>query len=488
MNKPTSIGHIRELTDRHRLSQAQIARLTGHADPVSLQQEKLRQLAFTGFFIKLTDMLRDRSFWFVPLKGPLLSYRLYQDPTIRSCHDIDLLVREEDIDTIRSLLLASGFGAPEPDWPHKPRQQKARMRLMHHIMLVDTRQHIVVELHWRISQHLPVSRRRYEKHLQAQLSTVEFQRRSFTCFTREYELMYLVMHGAWHAWFRLKWLMDIRDYPLDDFDWVVFDRLIREHHLERAWYMTRKLLAVCFDEPAEDLPAAWWMKRLTAWCLSQMDGEDIAALDDRVPLLLQMHRYHWLLSPSFCNRLNILHIALIRPGDLVAYDLPRIWMYYFIRPFSLIRRRGSLLPLRPKLLVQTLLLLVIARVLFRSQHNRPLLRIQPAPSEPDGERAYRADPDLIRLISRAIRAVSRRMPGPVSCRHQAWVAARLLKRYRQAFELFIGFKAKTPQGLEGHAWVKAGDVFVTGHCRETDYQIWHQVRWDPPRQKRTRVK
>lgn len=45
----------------------------------------------------------------VPLRGPVLAELLYDDPTLRPCGDLDVLIRKEAIDAVAGLLKAQGY-------------------------------------------------------------------------------------------------------------------------------------------------------------------------------------------------------------------------------------------------------------------------------------------------------------------------------------------------------------------------------------------
>jgi hypothetical protein len=47
------------------------------------------------------------------------------------------------------------------------------------------------------------------------LQEIVFSGRKFTILNRELELLFLLLHGSRHGWERLKWLVDINDYPID---------------------------------------------------------------------------------------------------------------------------------------------------------------------------------------------------------------------------------------------------------------------------------
>jgi hypothetical protein len=59
---------------------------------------KVNHLKMLRNFIAITDLLRQNEIPFISLKGPLLSQHIYNDPTVRFSHDIDILIDEQQID------------------------------------------------------------------------------------------------------------------------------------------------------------------------------------------------------------------------------------------------------------------------------------------------------------------------------------------------------------------------------------------------------
>ncbi|WP_209329430.1 lasso peptide biosynthesis B2 protein [Lunatimonas salinarum] len=73
-------------------------------------------------------------------------------------------------------------------------------------------------------------------------------------------------------------------------------------------------------------------------------------------------------------------------------------------------------------------------------------------------------------ISAAIRLGAKYIPWVNVCRHQAWQAIRLLRKYRIPYSYHVGMKRVPTNGKrDAHAWVMAGGRFVSGHCRREDY-------------------
>ena len=71
----------------------------------------------------------------IPLKGPCAAERLYGDAALRTCHDLDLLVRSSDLPRAESLLADLGFarsGYPD-DYQTSWRRNKLTVELHHNV-------------------------------------------------------------------------------------------------------------------------------------------------------------------------------------------------------------------------------------------------------------------------------------------------------------------------------------------------------------------
>jgi hypothetical protein len=121
MFNPThSLSDRTYLHDRHRLSHQQIDRWLKEDSGKEFLPEKIMQLQTVSHFIGVTDLLREHGISFVPLKGPLLSYRIYQDAAVRFSHDLDILVDLENLETVVQILLENGYTFVDGViWPEK---------------------------------------------------------------------------------------------------------------------------------------------------------------------------------------------------------------------------------------------------------------------------------------------------------------------------------------------------------------------------------
>jgi hypothetical protein len=105
------------LRSRHRLSAQQINTLAGGRVIEESYEEKAGTLVKVAEFIKVTDLLRAGRIDFIPLKGPLLSFRLYGDATTRRYGDLDILVDPSEVEKARVGLLAAGYKEYMVTWP-----------------------------------------------------------------------------------------------------------------------------------------------------------------------------------------------------------------------------------------------------------------------------------------------------------------------------------------------------------------------------------
>ena len=197
------------LRTRHRLSPLQINILFGRNVIEESREEKAVALERVAGFLELTDTFTRAGVGFIPLKGPLLSERLYGDPTARYSHDLDILVREEDIANAAGVLAASGYMPLSPSLPESSGRRKKQLKNSHHISFIHPDREQIVELHWRLMNRLWVGFSDVDGLLRENLTEHEFAGRRFTVPAVELELLYLVIHGAAHHWGRLKWLADV---------------------------------------------------------------------------------------------------------------------------------------------------------------------------------------------------------------------------------------------------------------------------------------
>jgi Uncharacterised nucleotidyltransferase len=166
----------------------------------------------------------ERGIEVLPLKGPVLAQMLYGDISMRTCDDLDLLVRHEDFERASSALLELGFVARNhaDDYHRK-----------------FVRETLMVELHFRLA-----SPRSYPFDLERLWICAYadgFRDKPIHMMSDEDLVLFLCLHGLKHRFSRLIWVLDIAQ---------AFKRIRQENARElvesaRAQGMEQVLLIGC---------------------------------------------------------------------------------------------------------------------------------------------------------------------------------------------------------------------------------------------------
>jgi hypothetical protein len=203
----------------------------------------------------LTEILRilgDASVPVIPFKGPLLSARLFGDPTLRGAHDLDLLVEPERLD---DALAALALNYIPIDLPRRVRAARE-----HHLQLRSQATARLIELHWQ-----PLSPRSGVSAEWRTLWRLASPRTdsgvSYLAMDPAMEAVVVGVHAAQHLAYRLHWLSDVAALVLG----------LEEHTWERAleiarrWRGLRSLLTgIQAAESVFELPLNLTLARATA--------------------------------------------------------------------------------------------------------------------------------------------------------------------------------------------------------------------------------
>jgi len=327
------------LHERHRLSHQQIDRWLGENRSKEFMREKMQRMETVKHFISITDRLRENHIDFVCLKGPMLSYRIYGDASVRFSHDIDILIQMVDLIPAINLMRKEGYVMPnEMDWPTDKVRQDLMIKSSQHISLLNKKLGLSVELHWTIVPSLPLTPEKFQDLLKSNLTTMTFAGREFSVMNKEFELLFLMIHGAGHEWSRLKWLMDINDYPLDDFDQNRFLELVHSFKAERIIGQTNYFLKKYFNRqtplPGGVKPPIYIIKHAQRTLEGELNPTSSVLMD--IP---RVFRYKTLLFPDFFYKFKIIGEVSITQTDVTKQKFSNKLTYYLYRPYSFIKRR-----------------------------------------------------------------------------------------------------------------------------------------------------
>ena len=327
------------LYSRHRLSHQQIDAVLGENRSKEYLAEKMQQLDKVRYFVQIIDLLQGGGIAFLCLKGPVLSQQLYNDPSVRLSHDVDLLLLDRtDMDRVDRLLVLQGYvGVDNLLWPEEKERQQMLMDGVHHLAYVHKEYGFMVEIHWSVYTPFSVRTKQFDRIIENNSQRIAFAGREVVVFAPELNLLYLIIHGAKHGWQRLKWLVDIKDYPFDTVDSVKWMELVRELKAERMVSQTGFLLCYFFNTTQPLLVIAKVPSFLKAYPLKMVD-EEISEQGSVLGSLANL-RYRLLLCKSFVYKLRLLQSMTIAPGDLFCIRSSSRLVYLLYRPYSYIKRR-----------------------------------------------------------------------------------------------------------------------------------------------------
>ena len=165
------------LRSRHRLSSQQVNALFGRKVIEESLEDKIRSLEKIAEFIRITDVLNSEGIGFIPLKGPVLSYRLYGDAMVREYCDLDLMVGLSSVSKAEDLLIGLGYEPVGYQLPEGRLGQQIVFSHVHHVLFTHKAHDLRIELHWRLFQSPPVRFTKLDSLVAANLSEITFEGR-----------------------------------------------------------------------------------------------------------------------------------------------------------------------------------------------------------------------------------------------------------------------------------------------------------------------
>lgn len=201
---------------------------------LSLRAKKIvtKQLLMEKLLSNILSKFTEHNIENVVLKGLPLDKKLYGSQGKRVYKDIDILVKENQLNIVHNILLSMGFDISKHiryslEFIEKyPLSKKGIKDLTY----VHKSLNIALELHWRITiiDDLKINLD------QNFLKKIVYNSREYTTLTDEYELLYLIYHGGMSGWHRLKWLIDIVDYiNINSIDKQEFLNLISNYKINK---------------------------------------------------------------------------------------------------------------------------------------------------------------------------------------------------------------------------------------------------------------
>lgn len=311
------------------------------------QKNALQALQMTRETARVAASLEENGIRFVFIKGPPLAQLLYGEVTLRPSHDLDLLVGPENLAIAGTILEKRGYRRIHPDVPLTPRLMRLLLKKDHHFSYYNAQTGVLLEVHWRLN-HCGVELPLPDKN---KLASCRLAGREIPVLTAEYGLLSLILHGAGHSWFRLRWLCDIGKFLEQELDWERLLSLAKQFKVEallnQALFLAEALLAASIPDAYR--PALTSDRR--AWRLAQMAVPFLQKADYNPDDSERRRDWRWYwrqktydyqVRLNWRNRFGYAWRHFMpSEADLQLISLPDSLYpaYYLIRPFTWLRRR-----------------------------------------------------------------------------------------------------------------------------------------------------
>lgn len=322
------------LIDRHRLSHQQVDDFLHEKKSKDYLAAKLMQMEQVHEFISIANAFISAGIQFMPLKGPILSYRIYGDASYRRFNDLDFLVDITDVDRAVDFLKESGYQILDFRWPENRQRKKILFKHCNQALLYNPDKNYYIELHWKLSS---VALTNFQKQYEG---SIEFNGIHFNVFNHEFELLYLVVHGGLHAWRRLKWLVDIQQILKNrEIDFEKFNRLTGIYNAQNMVALCRYVLDIYFPDVASKLPAYSCRPYQRNFTLEQIHREENFT-GNPVREIWRLLRFRMMAFPGMAYKFSVLKEFLFSPKDLDTKFLPPFALFYYLfMPIGRIRRK-----------------------------------------------------------------------------------------------------------------------------------------------------
>jgi len=310
-----------------------------------LKKTALRNLAMASELLRLLDLFQAHGIRAIPFKGPLLASSIYGNLSLRQFGDLDILVPREDASRAKDLLKAEGY-----QWlceRHK-KHETAITRSDSHYHLHNPDSRIKVEVHWRISQSIYLSKVDVDG-LWKRAKLVAFCGRKVQSFSSEDTLLVLCEHGAKHNWESLLWICDVALLAkANDLNWTLVIKQAQEAGSQRTLLLglllANHFLGACLPVEINEMIEA--DPELLGIAAEEMKGLFVKKDEEETSLASVWNGANQMLlylkaTDQLQHRMRCCLALFFAPtlADIEIVSLPKCLfpLYYPVRPLRIVR-------------------------------------------------------------------------------------------------------------------------------------------------------
>lgn len=161
-----------------------------------------KSLLIFSELIKTGNLFNKHKIKWLTLKGPTLSYLLYNNINKRNYRDLDILIKPENL--IHALELLRTYNYKQI----KKTNIKKQIKTGHNIELINENNNVKLELHWKLFSNSYLCPKLNSDILNKH-TAIQIQGHTLNIPKKEQNFVYILLHGTMHQWSELQWLLDM---------------------------------------------------------------------------------------------------------------------------------------------------------------------------------------------------------------------------------------------------------------------------------------
>ena len=292
------------------------------------QQTARQNLMLTAEAVRLQNVFDAAGISVVFFKGITLAQLAYASLSLKHGNDIDLLVLPDHVEAAMRLLEREGYAL----WQPAEYLSKAQLRSVichgNEVAFVHRQRNVQVDLHWRLVEN-PLLLEGVDASTRTQNVALS-SGVSIRSFVEEDLFAYLCVHGARHAWSRLKWIADLNALIAAKSNAEIV-HLHRHAQAKGAGLCAGQALILCHRLLKLKLPPMLEpelygngrLERLVRTAMSAMVGSDAETeLEDRPFIATRINLAGFLLGQGWTHFFTHCRLLLMTPVDVIRYPLP----------------------------------------------------------------------------------------------------------------------------------------------------------------------
>jgi hypothetical protein len=295
--------------------------------------------------VKLQQYFDEHHIYAIFLKGILLSRQYYGDIGLRNVVDIDVWVDENNFTRVEGFLRSLGYIGMIDKYEFNAKQLNFLRQTTHDEIFYKESDSStpVVELHWKLRNALGNFKfdTKVERTL---LYRVEVNGALFNVFNHVDQFIFLSVHGAEHAWFKIKWLVDLLHLiKTIDIDWSKVVVRAKELHsmkeVSLAWELLVQLYGLQKPGPIKQIKLSFLDRVRLKYIFHQLvyDGHFCDTKKEKILNVL----YTISLNKKSIVSKELLYKNLTNITDWLTLPLPAslFFLYFPLRPFMWVYRK-----------------------------------------------------------------------------------------------------------------------------------------------------